>query len=136
MKNIFKLFILLIAPFLLISCEDEDDNYDINYTLILGKWIPYEAQERRTNVYDWDYSCGDEYLMITDNTAGEYSLHFENCSIYNNNPFTYRMENGYLYILEAGSTQEYRRQILTLTATELVLTDPDDWRENYIKFRK
>nr|WP_317632052.1 lipocalin family protein [uncultured Flavobacterium sp.] len=136
MKNLIKIFLLLIIPILATSCEDEDDNRDITKTLILGNWIPFEAQQGRNNIYTWDQTCGNDYLLIADETSGEFSLHFQNCTIFNNNPFTYRLENGFLYILENGQTQEYRRQIVKLTATELTLSDPDHWQDNYIKYTK
>lgn len=134
MKKWLFLFVLLAV--VQISCSDEDDKRDVNYELILGEWFPETIQVDLNQVYAWDYSCGADYLLIQNDSLGQYNLHFDSCSVVNNNSFTYKMENLFLYIQENTTSQPYRREILKLTAKELILSDPDDWRVNYIKYVK
>lgn len=130
------IFLVVLFSCGLLSCTDEDDKRDVNYELILGEWKPEIIQVDLNQTYTWDYTCGNDYLLITNDTVGQYNLHFDNCTLYNNNSFTYKMENLFLYIQENSVSQPYRRQVLKLTANELILSDPDDWRVNYIKYIK
>jgi hypothetical protein len=136
LKNMKKLFILItLFSLSFLSCTDEDDTLDVNYELILGEWKPEIIQVDLNQVYTWDYSCGDDFLLIENDSMGTYSLHFDNCSVYKDETFSYKMENLMLYIQESNQNP-YRRKVQKLTATELILSDPDDWRVNYIKYIK
>lgn len=136
MKSVLKVGISIVMMFMLLGCSDEDDNRNINDLLILGRWIPYEAQEGRNNIYEWDHSCGDDYMDLGLLTLGSFNLHYDNCNRLNDASFTYELKNGFLYITETGVTEAYKLKVLKLTATELTTTDPENWQENYIKFRK
>lgn len=129
-------FLVILFSLFLISCSDEDDERDINYELILGEWKPETIQVDLNQVYAWDYTCGDDYLLIANDSMGQYNLHFDACTVYKGEAFTYKMENLMLYIQEDTITAPYRRKVLKLTANELILSDPDDWRVNYIKYVK
>jgi len=134
MKKIILLFVVLSLTFM--SCSDEDDTRDINYELIIGKWTPDVIQVDLREVYAWENFCGDDFLLIENDSLGQFNLHTKDCTIYQKSNFTYTMKDLMLFITDQGTDSTYRRQVMKLTADELILQDPDDWRVNYIKYSK
>ncbi|UYW00822.1 lipocalin family protein [Flavobacterium agricola] len=134
MKKISLLSFTLLMLFS--GCTDEDDNRDINYELLLGEWKPIEMRINAMQVVPWDTSCGDDFLLFANDSVGQYNLHFNACQKQVSESFSYKMELMHLFIMNEGTDSVYKRQIVKLTANELVLKDTDFWTDNYIKYKK